>query len=219
MQTILFDLDGTLIDHFSAIHKSVVFAQERLGLPLSSYEKVRATVGGSVPVTLTKLLGAEYVDAGVPLFKSRFVEIMTDDVEILPGVEWILSGLHSRGYQLAVFTNKYGDHARTTLEHLKLDKWFTRIEGTGDTPYRKPNPLFTAHILEVLDVASEETILIGDSPFDFQAAEVGCLKSYLVATGSHSVEELQETTTANGIFPDMFSLGQSVFDLEIETSI
>ncbi|MGE9290458.1 MAG: HAD family hydrolase, partial [Puniceicoccales bacterium] len=47
---VLFDLDGTLIDHFEAIHESYNFAQNTLGLPPASLEKVKATVGGSVPV-------------------------------------------------------------------------------------------------------------------------------------------------------------------------
>ena len=44
MQYILFDLDGTLIDHFTTIHKSVTYAQRELGLPESNYARVRATV-------------------------------------------------------------------------------------------------------------------------------------------------------------------------------
>ena len=61
MQYILFDLDGTLIDHFTTIHKSVAFAQRELSLPQSDYAKVRATVGGSVPITLSKLCGEDKV--------------------------------------------------------------------------------------------------------------------------------------------------------------
>ena len=52
MKTVLFDLDGTLIDHFTTIHRCVVFTQQQLDLPESDYDTVRATVGGSAPVTL-----------------------------------------------------------------------------------------------------------------------------------------------------------------------
>ncbi len=214
MQTILFDLDGTLIDHFTTIHRSVAYAQKQLGLPISDYATVRRTVGGSFVATLSKLLGEEHLDAAVPLFKDYFEQIMTEDVEILPGVEWILSQLHANGHTLAVFTNKLGDHSRTTLEHLDLAHWFKAIVGTNDTPYRKPDPRFTAHMLEILDVASDETILIGDSPFDFEAAEAGCLKSYLLTTGTHDKKELTEHTNANGIYENFFELGEAVFGLE-----
>lgn len=213
METLLFDLDGTLIDHFTTIHRSVVHAQKTLGLPESDYATVRATVGGSVPITLGKLLGESHVEAALPHFRKHFDEIMFEDVTALPGAEWLLRSLKARGHRTAVFTNKFGDHSRATLRHLRLDQWLDAIVGTGDTPFRKPEPEFTAHMLELMDASSDETWLIGDSPFDFAAAEAGCLKCYLVATGSHSQAELAATTDAAGIYDDLYQLGAEVFGL------
>lgn len=218
MQTILFDLDGTLIDHFTTIHRSIAHAQRQLGLPESDYATVRATVGGSAPVTLERLLGKQHVDAALPIFREHFEQIMFEDVLELPGAAWILEALKGRGYKLAVFTNKFGDDARATLKHLDMDRWLDAIVGTGDTPYRKPEAQFTAHMLEVMKTTSAETILIGDSPFDFAAAEVGDLKCYLVATGSHSTEELTQSTAADGVYTDLYALGSAVFQLERETT-
>ena len=157
MQYILFDLDGTLIDHFTTIYKSVVFAQRELGLPETDYATVRATVGGSVPITLSKLCGEKNVPAAEPLFRQHFEEIIFDDVFILPGADWLLETLKKRGDKLGVFTNKYASHTRSVLAHLGLDQWLDVIIGTGDPdcPYRKPDPLFTAHALEQMDCASE----------------------------------------------------------------
>jgi len=106
MQNILFDLDGTLIDHFSAIHRGVVFAQQQLGLPESDYAKVRATVGGSVPITLGKLCGEEHVEAAIPHFREHFAAIMFEDVDIIPGSDWLLKELKAKGFKIGVFTNK-----------------------------------------------------------------------------------------------------------------
>jgi len=215
MKTILFDLDGTLIDHFSAIHRGLVHTQKQLGLPESDYDTVRATVGGSIVVTIGRLMGEQHVAEAVPLFSKYFETIMLEDVEILPGVEWLLSNLKASGeYKLGVFTNKYGPHARALLNHLNLAQYFNAIVGTGDTPHRKPDPIFTAHILEVMGAASDETTLVGDSPFDYAAAEVGCLKSFLVATGSHDEAQLAEETAADGIYSNMYQLGEVVYNLE-----
>ena len=87
MQYILFDLDGTLIDHFTTIHKSVAFAQRKLGLPQSDYSEVRQTVGGSVPITLSKLCGEDKVSLAEPLFRKRFEEIMRGPLSQLPTTE------------------------------------------------------------------------------------------------------------------------------------
>lgn len=216
MQYILFDLDGTLIDHFTTIHKSVAFAQRELGLPESDYATVRATVGGSVPITLSKLCGEENVPAAEPLFRQHFEEIIFDDVFILPGADWLLETLKKRGDKLGVFSNKYAGHTRSVLAHLGLDQWLDVIIGTGDPdcPYRKPDPLFTAHALEQMDCASEEALMIGDSPYDLAAAEAGCIPCHLVATGSHSAEELSEYIVSDYIYKDLHELGEKLFGLE-----
>jgi phosphoglycolate phosphatase len=213
MQTILFDLDGTLIDHFTTIHLSIAHAQRELGLPESDYATVRATVGGSAPVTLERLLGKEHVEAALPVFQNHFEAIMLEDVFALPGAAWILESLKHKGYHLAVFTNKLGEHSRATLKYLGMDRWLDAIVGTGDTPYRKPEAGFTAYMLELMKTTSEETILIGDSPFDYASAEAGCLESYLVATGSHTQKELAETTNATAIYANLYDLGEALFDL------
>jgi phosphoglycolate phosphatase len=216
MQYILFDLDGTLIDHFTTIHKSVAFAQRELGLRESDYATVRATVGGSVPITLSKLCGEENVPAAEPLFRQHFEEIIFDDVFILPGADWLLQTLKKGGDKLGVFSNKYAGHTRSVLAHLGLDQWLDVIIGTGDPdcPYRKPDPLFTAHALEQMDCASEEALMIGDSPYDLAAAEAGCIPCHLVATGSHSAEELSEYIVSDYIYKDIHELGEKLFGLE-----
>lgn len=216
MQYILFDLDGTLIDHFTTIAKSVAYAQRELGLPESDYATVRATVGGSVPITLSKLCGEKHAPAAEPLFREHFNEIIFDDVFALPGADWLLKSLKARGDKLGVFTNKFADHTRSVLTHLELDQWLDVTIGTGDPecPYRKPDPLFTAYALERMDCASEEAVMIGDSPYDLAAAEAGCIECHLVATGSHSAEELADYIVEERIYEDLYELGEKVFGLE-----
>lgn len=215
---ILFDLDGTLIDHFEAIHEAYNFAQNTLGLPPASLEKVKATVGGSVPVTMRRLIGDDASDEtyekALELFDQRFSEVMLEKVSILPGVRDLLEALTSQGVPVSVFTNKKGEHARAVLEHIDLARYFQAIVGAGDTAFRKPEPEFTDHVLETVGSEAAETLMIGDSPFDVEAGKVRGLWVAVVATGSHTSEQLQETP-ADWVFTDMAALGKELFGEEM----
>jgi len=217
MKTILYDLDGTLIDHFRTIHRCCVHAARVLGLPEPGYELVRATVGGSVPITLGKLFGTEHVERASPLFHGHFSEIMFEDLVAIPGAEWLLRGLHARGYRQAVFTNKDEAPSRAVLEHLGLSRWLHAVIGTGVVPYRKPQPEFTAHALRQSGGTAADTIVVGDSPYDHAAADAGGLRCYLVATGTHSRNELLQTGAA-GVYADLYELGEDLFQLAPDQS-
>src|ERR1700679_1440344 len=79
-KAILYDLDGTLVDHFTTIHRAITHAQQAVGAPLSSYDLVRATVGGSIEVTMTRLIGPELAPHAIPYYHEFFAKIMFEDL-------------------------------------------------------------------------------------------------------------------------------------------
>ena len=213
-EAVLFDLDGTLIDHFRAIFLAYQHVQEHLAFPPVTLERVRRTVGGSVPVTLERLAerpvsGAE-LERAMALFDERFREVMYDEVEILPGVHALLDWLEAEGIRRAVLTNKRGTNARAILDHLALGPRFERTVGAEDTPYRKPQPELTAWFLGELGLDRERTLLVGDSTFDIETGQRGGLRVGAVATGSHSREELV-AAGADWVAEDLAALAGMVF--------
>ncbi|GHB89707.1 HAD family hydrolase [Cerasicoccus arenae] len=214
IKTVLFDLDGTLIDHFMCIYRCYRYAQEKMGLAPVSYEKVRSTVGGSVRITMGHLMGVENAERGEALFREHFNEIMLEDLHALPGAKWLLQQLQARGVRTAVFTNKHGIGARKIMAHLGFDKYLDEVIGTYDTPWRKPDPEFTQYALETMKADAESTIMVGDSPFDILAGQVGGIRSYVVATGSHSVEELEAIDPpADGVYRDLHHFAEEFLGL------
>ncbi|NDV61843.1 HAD family hydrolase [Puniceicoccales bacterium CK1056] len=212
-KAVLFDLDGTLIDHFRVIFRCYEYALEKLSLKPVTYEQVRAAVGGSIVITFGKLIPEEHVEEAVDYFREEFDRIWHEDIEILPGTRWLLESLHERGLKLAVFTNKEGDRARRILKYIGLDSRLDGIFGTLDTPWRKPQPEFTMHVLEELGADPLHACMIGDSPYDVDAAAVAQMPCYTVATGSHTVAQLKQETDSAGVFKNLFELGESVFGL------
>lgn len=220
IRTVLFDLDGTLIDHFTTIYRCYRFAQETLGLEPASYDKVRTTVGGSVPITMAKLVGADNAPRAVDLFREHYRDIWKEDLHAMPGAGPLLKALHERGLKLAVFTNKKGDSSRAVCDELGYTPYLDQVFGTMDTPWKKPDPEFTHHVMEMLQADTATTVMVGDSPWDIAAAAHAHLPCYVVATGSHSLDELRASDPAPvGAYPDMAALGRKLFGVELEASL
>jgi phosphoglycolate phosphatase len=207
--TILFDLDGTLIDHFAAIHRSHSHTMVKLGFPAPTLERVRAAVGGGLEHAIASLVGAERVAAALPIYRAYWDATMLDDVVLLPGAREILTALHGRGVKTAVFTNKLGTSSRLICTHLGLSSLLDANFGAADTPYLKPQPEFAAHALAQLAATPATTLLVGDSPFDIAAAHTAGFPCWCVTTGTHSAAELT-AARADAVFPDLSAVAAAL---------
>jgi phosphoglycolate phosphatase len=188
---VLLDLDGTLIDHFKAIHRCHTHAMTRLGLPAPTMAQVRAAVGGGVELAVERLVGRERLAAALAIYRPHWNATMLDDAEILPGAKELLTALRARGVKTAVFTNKHGPSSRAVCAHLGLAPLLDGNFGATDTPWLKPEPAFAQHVLDQLGAAANTTLLVGDSPFDVQAAQHAGLAFIGVTTGTHNADELR----------------------------
>lgn len=207
--TFLFDLDGTLVDHFAAIHRSHSHTMRQLGLPAPTMIQVRAAVGGGLELAIERLVGPARVAEALPIYRAYWDATMLDDVALLPGARELLATLHARGAKLAVFTNKVGGSSRIICEHLGIAPLLSGIFGAHDTPWLKPQPEFAAHVLAQLGAVPATTLLVGDSPFDVQAARNGGFPAWCVTTGTHSASELCDAG-ADRVFPDLPALGREL---------
>ncbi len=220
-RTVLFDLDGTLLDHFAAIHKSHVHTMRTLGLPEPTMEQVHRAVGGGLEVAIQRLLGeknAALLPQALPIYRKFWDENMLYGVALLPGSRELLEALKARGVRCAVFTNKHGPSARTLMDHLGVTHLLDAVFGAMDTPWFKPDPEFSTHALKTLGADAATTCMIGDSPYDIQAAHNGGFPCHCVTTGTHTAEQLAEAR-ANSIHPDMTTLARAIFSLEITPRI
>mgnify|MGYP004002936353 FL=1 len=188
---------------------------EKLGLEPADYATVRAAVGGSADMTMKILVGPDLVQRGLEIYPPIFEKIMLEGLHAMPGALEALQGLRDRDEKIAIFTNKVGRHARAACEHLGFTPLVEQVFGVKDTPWRKPDAEFTHHVLEILNASAEESLLIGDSPFDFDSAANVGMSCRLVTTGTHSAKQL-EHLGALSIHDDLWSLAKEAWDLELK---
>ena len=189
-RTIFFDLDGTLIDHFQALHRSHCYAMRQVGLPEPTYAQVHAAIGGGLELAITRLAGADQLKEVYPHFIKYWDATNLDDVVALPGAHEILTQLNAAGVCCAVLTNKRGVAAREVCAHLKLTPLLAGVFGADDVAWIKPDPRFAEYALTTLGRDAAGTALIGDSPWDVATAKNSGFAFYGVTTGTHNTEEL-----------------------------
>jgi|TARA_B110000438_G_scaffold119415_1_gene116496 phosphoglycolate phosphatase-like HAD superfamily hydrolase len=216
IKTALFDLDGTLIDHFETIYRCYDHALSTLGLESRTYETVKASVGGGIRMTFSRLVPEEHIERSVELWSARFAEIWSEGIVVLPGAEKLVKKLKESGVKTAIYTNKEGDVARKIAALLGWEPLFDGIYGRLDTDYTKPDIRLTDHVLSGIDATAEGAVMIGDSPFDWATAHNANFGAYLVATGSHTLRQLKNETTALGIYPNLVVLARKVWDLDVD---
>jgi len=207
--TILFDLDGTLIDHFAAIHRSHSHTIRQLGLPAPTLAQVRSAVGGGLEHAIAQLIGPARVAEALPIYRAYWDATMLADVVLLPGALALLNSLHARGTNLAVFTNKLGSSSRLICAHLGLAPFLQGNFGARDTAWLKPQPEFAAHVLAQLAANPATTLLVGDSPFDIAAAHNVGLPCWAVTTGTHHADELH-AAGADAVYASLRAVGTAL---------
>lgn len=208
-RTVLLDLDGTLVDAFTTIHRAYVHTLPQFGRPAPSIEQVRRAVGGGLANAMSHFLPPEIIPAAMKVHLAYSLQILLEDVKLMPGGMELVQALHARGVKLAVFTNKHGESSRKVCAHLGVTPYLSGNFAAGDTPWFKPQPEFAAHALRELDATPGETLLIGDSPFDVQAAHNGGFACWCVTTGTHDAAELR-AAGAEKVYPDLPALGRDL---------
>jgi HAD superfamily hydrolase (TIGR01509 family) len=213
IRTILYDLDGTLLDAFTTIHRAYSHTLPLFGAPAPTMEQVRGVVGGGGDRALAQFLPDHQLCAAMKVLVAYTKRIMLEDVRLMPGGLEIVKGTHALGATLAVFTNKGGDVARPCCEHLGVTPYMAGVFGSGDTPWVKPQPEFAAHVLTKINAKPATTLLVGDSPWDVDAAHNGGFPCWCVTTGTHNAEELAEAK-ADRVFPDLVAM-RSALEAEV----
>ena len=216
----LFDLDGTLVDNYAAVHSCLAEVFAEFGIVAPGYDKVYRSVGGSILITIKRVMDGKLSDELAEAIGNRYMELFPrhiyNGLKPMPFARGILESLDSAGVKLACFTNKQQPAAEDILKRLGMYGFFDVVAGTTLLSARKPEARFTISALESLGLGAGECVGIGDSPYDYSAARSVSMDSAIVATGADSFESLKERCpSAIGIFKDLKELAGVVFGITL----
>lgn len=172
VRALIFDLDGTLIDSKQDLIRSVNAMLVEMGRKPLHEDTVSSYIGHGAPRLVARALGnratEEECERALKFFLAHYDEHKLDSTRAYPGVAEALEEL--REFPMAVLTNKPVRVSRKILEGLGLGEHFLAVYGGNSFETKKPDPLGAMKILEELNAAPSEAVMVGDSEVDVLTA-------------------------------------------------
>ncbi len=191
--TILFDLDGTLLDTLDDLWKSCNFALESQGLRERSREEVCRFVGNGIETLIRRAVpqGTDPAQCARTLesFKLYYSQHNADFTRPYDGVPEMLEELRKMGCQLGIVSNKNDENVKKlSLEQFGIEAALGEVPGIP----RKPAPDGVRMLMEAMGADPQRTLYVGDSEVDIDTAKNAGLPCLSVTWGFREEEELRE---------------------------
>jgi HAD superfamily hydrolase (TIGR01509 family) len=190
---VIFDIDGTLIDSNDAHARAWVDALAEYGIEVP-FERARRMIGMGSDKLLPELagvekestLGREIADRRGEIFKKRYQPTLV----AFPGSRDLLLRMRDAGLALAVATSAKGDELHAFLDVAGVADLVEEATSSSDVTRSKPDPDIVAAALDKLGLDPGEVLMVGDTPYDVEAASRAGISAVAVRCGGWSDEDL-----------------------------
>ena len=191
MNTIFFDLDGTLTDPKPGITGSIQYALQKLDLPVPSQDDLTWCIGPPLRASFVTLLGDESrADRAVALYRERFSDTGLYENSVYPDIEHILAALRATPRRLFVATSKPHVFAERIIDHFGLSSYFEQIFGSELDGTRVNKGDLLAYAIETTGIDPSQALMIGDRSHDIVGAKANGMRGIGVLYGYGSEDEL-----------------------------
>ncbi len=193
--TILFDLDGTLIDTAPDLMNAHNHVMKKFGYETRSTDEIRNLVGkgaasmigrsmwNQAKSELNKINDEKIKSQMVKEFIDYYGKNIANESKLINGVKEFLIWCKSKDISMAVCTNKTEHLAVNLLKEIKIYNFFEYVAGYNTFEYCKPDPRHLTNVVEILQGNIKKTLMIGDSETDADSAKAANMPFILVEGG------------------------------------
>ena len=193
--TILFDLDGTLVDTAPDLMNAHNHVMSKFGYPTKSTEEIRNLVGGGAGAMIgrsiwgqakkefSKVQDEKIKKEMVTEFVDYYGKNIVNESKLIDGVKDFLIWSKEKNISMAVCTNKQEHLAIDLLKKIGIYDFFEYVAGHNTFDYCKPDPRHLTSVVEILDGDLKKSLMIGDSETDANAAKAAGMPVILLEDG------------------------------------
>ena len=193
--TVLFDLDGTLVDTAPDLMRAHNYVMKKFGYPTKSTEEIRNLVGkgaaaligrsiwGQAKKEFHSVIDLKIKDEMSKEFVNYYGKNIINESTLIKGVKDFLIWCKDQNISMAVCTNKQEHLSNDLLKKIGIYDFFEYVAGSDTFDYCKPDPRHLTSVVEILDGDVNKTIMIGDSETDANAAKAAEIPVILLENG------------------------------------
>ncbi len=193
-KTIVFDMDGTLIDSSEGVTKCVNHALKHFNKEVEDITKLNCCIGPPLIYSFTTFFGMTEEEAkeGIRLYRERYEPVGVFECKLFDGVENCLKELHRRGYRITLGSSKPEEMCKKILDHFNLTGYFDEVAGATkdgriDTKEEVLRELIRREGGNVSDM-----VLIGDTIYDVEGAASVGMDTIAVSFGFGKMDEMKK---------------------------
>ena len=208
--TVLFDLDGTLVDTAPDLIRAHNHVMKKFGYPTKSINELKNAVGKGAKAIMAKGNGKwEWFDEKIKNemtneFLSFYKKNILHKSTLLNGVKEFLKWCKNQNISMAVCTNKTEHLAIDLLKKIEIYDFFEYVSGHNTFEYCKPDPRHLLKTIEILNGDREKSIMIGDTETDANAAKEAEIPMILLKYGY--TEKRSEEIYHNHLIKDFIGI-------------